>query len=391
MRILLVDTYDLDDQAGSSRFGEMLSRHMRARGHLVELIRPAGVFGKRARGPLLRRWFGAIDKRLLFPLKLRDAAQGFDLVHVCDHVDSMYVAHTGGVPTSITCHHLLDIAAAEGRIPELRVTAAFRARQKSVLRHLQDAKSVVCSSWKTSRELAETAQNAGQRRVVIPDPVEASAISPERVTEARRKLGLGEGERYLLHVGGNSWYGNRPGVLRMFRMIRERAGGSLRLVVAGAPLTPEMREFAGANLPQDSVIEVHAPENEDLWALYAGAAALLFPSLYEGSGHRIVEAQSCGCPVITSNRAPMTEVAGPAALYVDPRDETGAAEAIAAKLDGLASLRDAGIENAKRFLPEVVSASYENFFKGVLRTRRATDVVIAANEAETAAGTSGEG
>jgi glycosyltransferase involved in cell wall biosynthesis len=350
MRILLVDKYDLDDQAGRSRFGEMLSRHMGARGHLVELIRPAAVFGKRARGPLLRTWFGAIDKYVLFPLKLRDAAQGFDLVHVCDHADSRYIAHTGGVPTSITCHDLLDIAAAEGRIPEHRVTATFRARQKSVLRHLQDAKNVVCASLKTSRELAEMGQNARQRRIVIPDPMEvdASAISGERIEAARRKLDLAEGGRYLLHVGGDAWHGNRPGVLRIFRMIRERLGGGLRLVVAGAPLTPELREFVGANLPQGSVIEVHAPGDEELWALYAGGAALLLPSLYEGSGQRIVEAQSCGCPVITSNRAPMTEVAGPAALYVDPRDEEGAAELVAAKLDGLAScaMRDSRTRSA---------------------------------------------
>jgi hypothetical protein len=87
----------------------------------------------------------------------------------------------------------------------------------------------------------------------------------------------------------------------------------------------------------------------------------------------------------------MTEVAGPGALYIDPRDEAAAAETIAAKLDGIGSLRDAGFENAKRFQPEVVFASYEGFFRGVLRTRRITDVVVAANEAETAAGQSREG
>jgi glycosyltransferase involved in cell wall biosynthesis len=174
-------------------------------------------------------------------------------------------------------------------------------------------------------------------------------------------------------------------------MIRERRGDGLRLVMAGAPLTPEMREFVAANLPHGSVVEVHGPADEDLWALYAGATALLFPSLYEGFGWPIVEAQSCGCPVITSNRSPMTEVAGPGALYIDPRDEAAAAETIAAKLDGIGSLRDAGFENAKRFQPEVVFASYEGFFRGVLRTRRITDVVVAANEAETAAGQSREG
>jgi len=118
---------------------------------------------------------------------------------------------------------------------------------------------------------------------------------------------------------------------------------------------------------------------------------LLFPSLYERSAWRIAEAQSCGCPVITSNRAPMTEIAGPAALYIDPRNEAAAAETIVSKLDGLANLRAAGLENAKRFHPDVVFASYESFFQGVLRTRRVTDVVIAANEAESVSSQSREG
>ena len=394
MRILLVGNYELDTRVAMSRYVEMLSVNLEARGHLVELIRPRATLGRLAGKPILRRLLGYADKYLLFPLKLSSAAQGFDLVHVCDQQNSMYLQRTGGVPASITCHDLLAISAAEAKFPQQRVSSLYRAQQRSVLRHLQDAQNVVCVSLKTARELAamherpNMRQSMEQRRVVIPNAVaiDPAAISHERVGRMRGRLGLKDGERYLLHVGGAQWYKNRPGVLRIFRMVREGADDGLKLVIAGAPLTPELKEFAAANLPQGSVIEVHSPADAELWALYAGATALLFPSLYEGFGWPIAEAQSCGCPVITSNRAPMTEVAGPAALYIDPRDEAGAAETIAAKLDGLASLREAGFENARRFEPETVFAAYEGFFKGVLRVRRVTDVVIAPNEAETAGG-----
>lgn len=394
MRILLVGNYELDTRVAMSRYVEMLSRNLKARGHLVEVIRPRAILARQSQSPWLQRLFGYADRYVLFPLKLHGAAQGFDVVHVCDQQNSMYLEHTSGVPASITCHDLLAVSAAEAKFPQQRVSAIFRARQRKVLRHLQDAKHVVCVSWKTARELAAMRerptmrQNSDQRRVVIPNAVEISpaTISQERVGALRSKIGLRDGERYLVHVGGEQWYKNRPGVLRIFRMVQERAGVTLKLVMAGAPLTPELREFAAANLPQGSLIEVHTPADDDLWALYAGATALLYPSLYEGFGWSIAEAQSCGCPVITSNRAPMTEVAGPAALYVDPRDEAGAADTIAGKLDGLASLREAGLENARRFQPHAVFAAYEGFFKGVLRVRRVTDVVIAPNEAETAAG-----
>ena len=61
----------------------------------------------------------------------------------------------------------------------------------------------------------------------------------------------------------------------------------------------------------------HVPD-DDLKAIYSGAAALVYPSLYEGFGLPILEAMACGCPVICSNTASMPEVAGDAAILIDP-------------------------------------------------------------------------
>jgi glycosyltransferase involved in cell wall biosynthesis len=69
-------------------------------------------------------------------------------------------------------------------------------------------------------------------------------------------------------------------------------------------------------------------DNEDLRALYSAADALLFPSLAEGFGWPIAEAQACGCPVVTSARAPMNDVGGKAAIYIDPRDSATAARTL---------------------------------------------------------------
>jgi alpha-1,3-rhamnosyl/mannosyltransferase len=65
-----------------------------------------------------------------------------------------------------------------------------------------------------------------------------------------------------------------------------------------------------------------------LACLYTGAAAFVFPSLYEGFGLPILEAMACGCPVICSNAASLPEVAGKAALLVDPTDAEGLAHAL---------------------------------------------------------------
>ncbi|HKO20240.1 MAG TPA: glycosyltransferase, partial [Acidobacteriaceae bacterium] len=123
-----------------SRYAEMLRRNLAARGHLVEVIRPGAVFGRRARKPLLRKWLAYIDKYLLFPMKLRNAVQGFDLVHICDQSNSMYLPHVGSVPSSITCHDLLAIGSAQGKFPEQQVSASGKILQRWILRNLQDAR-----------------------------------------------------------------------------------------------------------------------------------------------------------------------------------------------------------------------------------------------------------
>jgi len=379
MRILLVGNYALDNQASMLRYAEMLSQQMVERGHQVEIVQPRAAFGKLTAQPMLRKWLGYVDKYILFPATLRARTRGFDVVHVCDHSNAMYLAHTGGHPASITCHDLLAIGSAEGEFPQQKISFTGKLQQRWILQHLSEAHDVVCVSANTARELARYTGGSAQRVEVIANALEPGCVpaTEESVQRLRKQLGIAAEERYLLHVGGNFWYKNRLGVLRIFKLLLERLRRSgepvLRMVMVGGPPAPEMRAFVAANLPEGSVIESPRLTDEDLWALYTGAAALLFPSLHEGFGWPLIEAQCCGCPVITSNRAPMTEVAGAAALYIDPEDEPGAAALIATNLGRLGELREAGFENVKRFAPDVIAEEFEDFFRGVVHARRRSD------------------
>jgi len=131
--------------------------------------------------------------------------------------------------------------------------------------------------------------------------------------------------------------------------VSEQTRSELRRLGASAPSRDELRA-----LVQGSGLAAHIHEwtelaNEDLRALYSTAEALLFPSLQEGFGWPIAEAQACGCVVVTSNRAPMTEVGGDAAVYIDPDDAPGAAAVIAGTLADRDDLVEAGLRNAERF------------------------------------------
>jgi glycosyltransferase involved in cell wall biosynthesis len=90
--------------------------------------------------------------------------------------------------------------------------------------------------------------------------------------------------------------------------------------------------------------------DEDLSAWYSGAACLAWPSLYEGFGFPPLEAMACGCPVVVSSAGSLPEIAGPAALLVEPRDERALADAIRTLvLDPPSDLIERGLAHAARF------------------------------------------
>jgi glycosyltransferase involved in cell wall biosynthesis len=108
-------------------------------------------------------------------------------------------------------------------------------------------------------------------------------------------------------------------------------------------------------------------ESELLEALYNRAHALLFPSRFEGFGWPIAEAQACGCPVLCRDAAPMSEVAGGAALLRDIGDENGFAEDLLRLRDPATreKYRELGLRNARRFHARKMSEKYLALYREV--------------------------
>ena len=115
----------------------------------------------------------------------------------------------------------------------------------------------------------------------------------------------------------------------------------------------------------DRIVEIIYPDNSLVEALYNKALALLFPSLSEGFGWPVIEAQACGCPVICSDRSSLPEVAGDAALIRDVDDEAGFAADILRLMD--ATQRSfwvsKGLENVKRFTTQKMLFEYITLYK----------------------------
>lgn len=369
MRVLLVANYALDGQVSLRRFARTIGDGVRAAGDEVRVLAPEPVLGALAAGGgEVTKWLGYVDKFALFPRTLARSARQADVVHVLDQSNAPYLGALGRARSLVTCHDVIAISSALGMIPEHRTRCTGRVLQRWILRWMRRARRVACSSEATRRALIALAPEleVEGRTCVIPDALNEAfrPLAPEE--RAVRLAGLRLPSRFLLHVGGWQFYKNRAGVLAIFAALARRPGWDAGLVLAGKPLEPALAARAQAPDLAGRVHPVTSPPDEVLAALYGSAAALLFPSLAEGFGIPIAEAQACGCPVITSDRAPMCETAGGAALLVPPDRPEEAAERIAGALDRLPGLREAGFANAKRFATSNIIESYRALYREVV-------------------------
>jgi glycosyltransferase involved in cell wall biosynthesis len=386
MRILLVANYEPDAQQSMQRYADWLEHALVARGHTIQLARPTPFFSRVPFGKFrsIQKYLGYLDKFLLFPPKLRIMALSYDLVHILDHSNSMYLSAIGTRPGLITCHDLLAVRAGLGEFPEAKTGWSGRILQRWILKGLVHARNVVCVSEKTASDLIQLTNNSAKAssnknvRVIFNAlnwPFQHSTIKPQfEGADLNTRTALQKGAPYLLHVGGNQWYKNRFGVIKIYAELRKyETFQNVRLIMAGKSWTRAMREFVAAKNLGDWVIELGAMSSEELQSLYSHALALLFPSLEEGFGWPIVEAQACGCPVITTARAPMNEVAGAgdhfaetAAILIEPGDPAAAAALIDAGLKNRKALIIAGEKNVLRFNQAAIVCAYRDFYASII-------------------------
>ena len=357
MKVLLVGNYLLDRQESMLRLASVLFAGLSAEGIEMELVRPPGIFGRMVpasdRFAGARKWLGYLDKFAIFPFLLKRRAKCCDLVHICDHSNAPYTAFLGAIPSLVTCCDLLAIRSARGEFPENPTRASGRLLQRIILAGLNRAKAITCIS-----EASRT------------DALRLTSLDPSAVSVTLLGLNYPYSPRpgktprnYLLHVGGDHWYKNRKGVLAIYRELRmlmgERAPG---LIMVGPPLQD----------PPPGVECRSEVSNEELCSLYSDAQLLLFPSLEEGFGWPLIEAQASGCRVVTRRKAPMTEVAGESAIYLDDaRDACAGAQLVAKALQEPLEQRTEritkGIDNAAKFSAQEMVREYIALYRSLIQ------------------------
>jgi len=369
LRILLIANFVPDQQVSMQLFSELLSSGLAANGYDVEVLRPDPYFVRLLDRPsAIQKWLGYIDKFILFPFVLMSRAKRYDVIHICDHSNSVYTAFLGGKPNLVTCHDLIAVRSALGEIPENPTGWSGKVLQRDILRGLQRAQLIACVSEHTQRDVVRIARLKPSVTTCVHNGLNYP-YAPMDKAEASYRASLlmaDETRPFFLHVGGNQWYKNRLGLVAIFSQLHSRPEFSgCRLIMVGKSFTAEMRKLIEKEKLHGDVVELTQLPNEDLRALYSLAEGLIFPSLDEGFGWPIVEAQVCGCPVFTSNRSPMTEIGGTAAVYFDPLDPSAAADEIARAFPRRTDLIQSGLENARRFQAAPMLEAYAELYRSI--------------------------
>ncbi len=314
--------------------------HLYRRGHAETL------------SPLARRvdcWTPAHHRLESLTLALEARPLGLQLLHSPDFIPPLGAPLGGRQRTVITVHDLAFL-----QYPEFLTAESRRYYNGQIRRAVRQAARIITVSQATKADLVDRLSVDPEKIAVIYhgrneelQPLAAAAVAP-----ALARLGLAPG--YVLFIGTFEPRKNVAGLLAAYARLRQRLPEAPPLVLAGGRgwlFDPTAALVHTLQLEtQVRFIQDFAPA--DRLALYNGASVFVLPSHSEGFGLPVLEAMCCGVPTVISDRSSLPEVAGEAALKVNPDEPEALADALYRALtdSGLrADLRQRGLEQSLKF------------------------------------------
>ncbi|MBU4306151.1 MAG: glycosyltransferase family 4 protein, partial [Candidatus Omnitrophica bacterium] len=163
-------------------------------------------------------------------------------------------------------------------------------------------------------------------------------------------------------------YKNVDAVLYALKILREKSGKDVHFVKVGADFTSRQKGLILKLKIKDRIHYLGNLDDSDLNLAYNLSDTLVFPSLYEGFGWPPLEAMACGTPVVCSNRGSLKEIVGNSAIFRDPSDHEGIADAVLFLMSDPEARQNKirrGFDNVKRFDWKKAAESVFQVYKGV--------------------------
>lgn len=305
------------DQRSMIGYGELVLEAARQTEANVQEWRGASFFGQLPIRGSWRKLALNLDRFVVTPLML--LGRKADIIHVIDPGNCIYLPLTRHRRSLVTVHDLIPYLARDGKLPGFTPTRTGRWLMNGILSQLAKVDHIVCVSESTKRDLLSYVDIPPKQVSVILNAVfqPMDPALPADCHAFRNRHGIPQDVPIVLHVGRN-FYKNRPVVLEVFDQVRQEIP-EVRLVLVGA-LEGSLKEQVLRLGIGDAVHVLDFVPREEMSRLYTTASVLLFPSLYEGFGYPVVEAQMCGTPVVSSDRGSLPEVVGDNTVIVPATD-----------------------------------------------------------------------
>ncbi len=308
-------------------------------------------------------WFARLWHRARLPLPVEFWVGSVALFHATDFVLPPTRPPTR---TLLTVHDLSFV-----RTPDAASPALKRYLDRVVPRSVRRADHVLADSQATKDDLTSLyGVNPGKITVLLSgvNPRFKPVHDPAALIRVRQRYEIG-GAPFILSVGTVQPRKNYQRLIRAFAALPDQ---HFNLVIAGGRgwLQGPIYAVVDALNMRDRVHFIGFADDADLPVLYSAARCFAFPSLYEGFGLPVLEAMACGAPVVTSNVSSLVEVAGQAALLVDPLsvDDIGAALARLLADEPLrARLIEEGLSQAAQFTWERAARQLLDIYHSLLK------------------------
>ena len=258
-----------------------------------------------------------------FVLPVRLMKKGIDIFHGPASLIPFRKDHYRVV---VTIHDLVAFL-----FPET-IPLKYGAYMRYLLRHaVKRANKIISVSHHTRQDLIEILKVPSEKIIVIheaPSPIFRPYDPMEVRTFLKERYGIQK--KYIYHLGNIEPRKNLIVLLEAFTRVCRELGPEVQLVVSGQKgwLIRSLNQFLKNYPNRDQVFFTGYVPMEELPFFMNGAELFVFPSLYEGFGLPVLEAMSCGTPVISSNRSSIPEIIGSAGILIDPTDTRELADRI---------------------------------------------------------------